>query len=133
MNNRPGRASNHYQQLAGTLSNLGPAVLLPFRVWVAPAFWRTGVVKPDDPVGTSYRFNSEDQVPLLSGDTAAFLGAWIELIAPWLLLLRLVGCLTAPFLFVYSIMAVVSYPDLWPHGIWSGLIGSGFSDHKIGP
>jgi putative oxidoreductase len=131
MNNRLGRASDHYQQLAGALSNLGPVVLLLFRVWVALAFWRAGVVKLDDPMGTSYLFNNEYHVPLLSGDTAAFLGTWIELIAPWFLLLGLGGRLTAAFLFVYNIMAVVSYPDLWPHGFWIGLIGSDFNDHKI--
>jgi putative oxidoreductase len=131
MNNRLGRASDHYQQLAGALSNLGPVVLLLFRVWVALAFWRAGVVKLDDPMGTSYLFNNEYHVPLLSGDTAAFLGTWIELIAPWFLLLGLGGRLTAAFLFVYNILAVVSYPDLWPHGFWIGLIGSDFNDHKI--
>jgi putative oxidoreductase len=131
MNNRFGRAGDHYQQLAEALSSLGPVVLLLFRVWVALAFWRAGVVKLDDPMGTSYLFNNEYHVPLLSGDTAAFLGTWIELIAPWFLLLGLGGRLTAVFLFVYNIMAVVSYPDLWPHGFWTGLIGSDFNDHKI--
>ena len=131
MNNRLGHASDYYQQLAGALSNLGPVVLLLFRVWVALAFWRAGVVKIEDPSGTSYLFNNEYHVPLLSGDTAAFLGTWIELITPWFLLLGLGGRLTAAFLFVYNIMAVVSYPDLWPHGFWTGLIGSDFNDHKI--
>jgi putative oxidoreductase len=131
MINRFGRASDYYQQLASALSNLGPVVLLLFRVWVALAFWRARVVKHDDPMGTSYLFKSEYHVPLLSGDTAAFLGTWIELIAPWFLLLGLGGRLTAAFLFVYNIMAVVSYPDLWPHGFWIGLFGSDFNDHKI--
>ena len=131
MNNRLGHASDYYQQLAGALSNLGPVVLLLFRVWVALAFWRAGVVKIEDPSGTSYLFNNEYHVPLLSGDTAAFLGTWIELITPWFLLLGLGGRLTAAFLFVYNLVAVVSYPDLWPHGFWTGLIGSDFNDHKI--
>jgi Predicted membrane protein len=131
MNKLLAGTENYYGQLARTLSGLGPLVLLLFRVWVALAFWRAGLVKIEDPSGTSYLFNSEYHVPLLSGDTAAFLGTWIELIAPWFLLLGLGGRLTATFLSVYNIMAVVSYPDLWPHGFWTGLIGSDFNDHKI--
>lgn len=120
-----------HARLARALSGLQPVILLLFRVWVALAFWRAGVVKLEDPMGTSYLFNNEYHVPLLSGDTAAFLGTWIELITPWFLLFGVAGRLTAMFLFVYNIMAVVSYPDLWPHGFWTGLIGSDFSDHKI--
>lgn len=110
---------------------LGPVVLLLMRVWVALAFWHAGVVKFDDPYGTSFLFNTMYQVPLLSPDTAAFLGTWIELITPWLLVFGLAGRLTAVFLFVYNIMAVISYSALWPHGFWAGLIGSDFTDHKI--
>ncbi len=124
-------AENYYDQLVRGLSGLGPVVLLLFRVWVALAFWRAGVVKIEDPSGTAYLFNNEYHVPLLSGDTAAFLGTWIELITPWFLLLGLGGRLTAAFLFVYNLVAVISYPDLWPHGFWTGLIGSDFNDHKI--
>lgn len=124
-------AADHYNRLVGALSALGPVVLLLFRVWVALAFWRAGVAKFSDPAGTSYLFNNEYHVPLLSGDMAAFLGMWIELIAPWFLLLGLGGRLTAALLFVYNIMAVISYPDLWPNGFWTGLIGSDFDDHKI--
>lgn len=120
-----------YARLTRGLTGLGPVVLLLFRVWIALAFWRAGVVKIEDPMGTSYLFNNEYHVPLLSGDTAAFLGTWIELIAPLFLLFGLGGRLTAAFLFVYNIMAVVSYPDLWPNGFWVGLVGSDFNDHKV--
>lgn len=122
---------DRYERLVHVFSGLGPLALLLFRVWVALAFWRAGVVKFEDPSGTSYLFNNEYHVPLLSGDAAAFLGTWIELVMPWFLLLGLGGRLTAAFLFVYNIMAATSYPDLWPHGFWTGLIGSDFNDHKI--
>ncbi len=131
MNNGMMRVWDYYGQLTRLLLGLAPVVLLLFRVWVALAFWRAGVVKIEDPMGTSYLFNNEYHVPLLSGDTAAFLGTWIELVAPWFLLLGLGGRLTAAFLFVYNIMAVISYPDLWPHGFWLGVLGSDFNDHKI--
>ena len=110
---------------------LGPVVLLLFRVWVALAFWHAGVVKIEDPYGTHFLFSTMYQVPLLSPDTAALLDTWIELIAPWLLGLGVAGRLTALFLFVYNIVAVISYPALWPHGFWLGLIGSDFNDHKV--
>lgn len=121
----------YYTRLSQPMSGLAPIVLLLFRIWVALAFWRAGVVKLDDPSGTSFLFNVMYQVPLLSPDTAAFLGTWIELITPWFLLFGLGGRLTAAFLFVYNLIAVISYPDLWPHGFWAGLIGSDFNDHKV--
>jgi len=131
MNNWMIGANARYKELTNALSALEPLVLLLFRVWVALAFWRAGVVKFSDPGGTSYLFNNEYHVPLLSGAAAAFLGTWIELIAPWLLLFGLGGRLTAAFLFIYNLIAVVSYPDLWPHGFWTGLLGGDFNDHKV--
>lgn len=122
---------DYYSRLVRLLSGLGPLVLLLFRVWLALAFWRAGVVKIEDPSGTAYLFNNEYHVPLLSADVAAFVGTWIELITPWFLLLGLGGRLTAAFLFLYNLVAVISYPALWPHGFWAGLIGSDFNDHKI--
>ena len=131
MNTMLKRSFDFYDDFAAALARLGPLALLLFRAWVALAFWRAGVVKFGDPSGTSYLFNNEYHVPLLSGDVAAFLGTWIELITPWLLVVGLAGRLTALFLFVYNIIAVISYPDLWPHGFWTGLIGDDFNDHKI--
>lgn len=131
MNKLRASTEDYYSHLVRILSGLGPLVLLLFRVWVALAFWRAGLVKIADPSGTAYLFNNEYHVPLLSADVAAFLGTWIELIAPWFLLLGLGGRLTAVFLFVYNLMAVISYPALWPHGFWSGLVGDDFNDHKI--
>ncbi|EIL95506.1 MAG: DoxX family protein [Rhodanobacter sp.] len=112
-------------------NGLGPIVLLLMRVWVALAFWHAGLVKFDDPYGTKFLFNTMYQVPLLSPDTAALLGTWIELIAPWLLGLGLAARPTAAFLFVYNIIVVISYPSLWPRGFWAGLFGGDFNDHKI--
>ena len=131
MNTMMKRGFAFYDDCAAALTKLGPLALLLFRAWVALAFWRAGVVKIEDPYGTQYLFNNEYHVPLLSGDVAAFLGTWIELITPWLLVVGLAGRLTALFLFVYNIIAVISYPDLWPHGFWTGLIGGDFNDHKV--
>ena len=110
--------------------SLTPAALLLLRLFVALAFWRAGVVKWDDPSGTAYLFNNEYHVPLLAPALAAALATWTELVLPWLLALGLGTRIVATVLFVYNIIAVVSYPDLWPNGFWHGLIGGDFNDHK---
>lgn len=111
---------------------IGPLALLLMRLWVAIALWRAGVVKIADPASTQMLFESLYHVPLLAPGIAAVLGTWIELITPWLLGLGIAGRVTALFLFVYNLIAVISYPDLWPHGFWSGLMNLGdFTDHKV--
>lgn len=130
MNRTMQQAIELYMRLVKGLERLGPAGLLLIRLWVAMAFWRAGVVKFSDPVGTAYLFNYEYQVPLLPPAVAASVGTWVELILPWLLGLGLMGRAAAAFLFVYNIVAVVSYPELWPNGFWNGLWGNDFVDHK---
>jgi len=111
---------------------LGPTVLLLLRVWVAIAFWRAGVVKFEDPMGTQFLFNTTYQVPLLPPDLAVVLATWIELILPWLVGLGIAGRLSALFLFIYNIIAFVSFPALWPHGFWADLFTTtAFADHKV--
>lgn len=123
-------AIDRYTRLGAQLSALTPLILLLFRLFVALAFWRAGVVKWDDPSGTAYLFNNEYQVPLLAPAVAAALGMWTELVLPWFLALGLGTRVVAAVLFVYNIVAVVSYPALWPNGFWTGLIGGDFNDHK---
>ena len=126
------RSVTIYAEVTDALAHLGPLTLLLMRVWVAVAFWHAGIVKLADPMGTQYLFNQEYHVPMLSGNIAAFLGTWTELITPWLLVLGIAARPTALLLFVYNIIAVISYPDLWPHGFWTGLFGmEDFADHKI--
>ncbi len=119
-----------YRRITGWLNMLQPLGLLLFRLWVALSFWRAGVVKLNDPMGTAYLFNYEYQVPLISPDLAAMLGTWTELTLPCFLALGLLGRPAAAMLFVYNIVAVISYPALWPNGLWNGLVGSDFIDHK---
>ncbi|MBU6248283.1 MAG: DoxX family protein [Xanthomonadaceae bacterium] len=128
---RPHTLVSSYRRIGAMLERIDPLVLLLLRFWVALAFWRAGVVKFDDPAGTRYLFESTYHVPLMPPDLAASVATWIELVAPWLLLLGVGGRLTAVFLFVYNAVAVVSYPDLWPHGLWAGLLGDDFNDHKV--
>jgi len=122
--------SSAYCRLTAMLATVQPVSLLLFRLWVALAFWRAGVVKLGDPMGTAYLFNYEYHVPLLSPDLAATVGTWVELIVPWFLGLGLFGRIAAMFLFAHNIIAVISYPALWPNGLWAGFVGTEFIDHK---
>jgi len=119
-----------WSRLTAQLAVLTPLALVLFRVFVALAFWRAGVVKWADPSGTAYLFDSEYHVPLLAPALAATLATWTELVLPWFLALGLGTRAVAAVLFVYNIVAVVSYPALWPNGFWAGLVGGDFNDHK---
>lgn len=125
------RTVDGYRALVARLERAAPVSLLFFRLWVAMAFWRAGVVKVSDMNSTITLFQYIYHVPLLPPVIAAYLGTGIELITPWFLGLGLAGRLTAAFLFIYNIIAVISYPALWPHGLWVGFWGSGFADHKV--
>lgn len=120
-----------YEKSAAGLEWAAPASLLLFRLWVAAAFWRAGVVKISDMNSTVMLFQYMYHVPLLPPVWAAYLGTGIELVVPWFIALGFLGRPAALFLFIYNIIAVISYPALWPHGLWAGLWGSGFTDHKV--
>lgn len=120
-----------YSQTIHGLEWLSPVSLLLFRLWVAVDFWRAGVVKISDMQSTITLFQYVYHVPLLPAVTAAYLGTAVELITPWFLGFGLLGRLTALLLFVYNIIAVISYPALWPHGLWHGFWGGDFTDHKV--
>ena len=131
MSNLFNRVSSWYANTARGLEWLAPVSLLLFRLWVAVDFWRAGVVKVSDMQSTISLFQYVYHVPLLPAVIAAYLGTTIELITPWFLGFGLLGRFTALFLFVYNIIAVISYPALWPHGLWHGFWGSDFTDHKV--
>jgi len=92
--------------------SLSPFIDLGVRLWVANVFWRSGLASVHDWETTLDLFKYEYSVPLLSPHAAAVLGTGVELIFPALLAIGLAGRLSAGVLFVYNIMAVVSYPAL---------------------
>ena len=102
--------------------HISPVLLLLTRFWVAVVFFKAGLVKLDSWSSTLYLFGYEYHVPLLPPEIAAYLGTGIELVIPVFLALGLLTRPVAAFLFVYNIMAVVSYPVLWK---------TGFYDHKL--
>ena len=120
-----------YTDITKGLDRLAPLSLLSFRLWVALDFWNAGRVKVADMSSTISLFENIYHVPLLPPVTAAYLGTGVELVLPWFLALGLGGRITAAILFVYNIIAVISYPDLWPDGLWHDFWNGGFVDHKV--
>lgn len=94
------------------LDSLTPFIDLGVRLWVANVFWRSGLASVHDWETTVDLFRYEYSVPLLSPHVAAVLGTGVELIFPVLLAIGLAGRLSAGVLFVFNIIAVISYPAL---------------------
>lgn len=118
----------YYEQaLCGLKSYIEPIILLAARLWVANIFWKAGYLKFTTWDSTLYLFEEEYQVPFLPWELAAYIATAAELILPIFLI---VGFLTRPaafILFVFNIMAVISYPVLWEggfydHRFWGALI-----------
>ena len=106
-------------------------MLFRSRLWVADAFFRSGLVKISNMDSTIDLFTNTYHVPFLPPVFAAYLGTGVELVVPVLLAFGIFGRLTAGFMFVYNLICVISFPDLWPDGFWTGLFGTAFKDHKI--
>lgn len=92
---------------------LAPLGDLLIRFWVAKTFFFSGLAKIESWATTIMLFQYEYHVPLLSPVVAASLAAFIELSMSSLLFLGLGGRLPALILFVFNIIAVLSYPFLW--------------------
>ncbi|RJX68799.1 DoxX family protein [Vibrio sinensis] len=99
-----------------------PVLLLFCRLWVAWVFFNSGVIKISSWDSTLYLFEYEYQVPLIPWTLAAYMGTAAELILPVFLTLGLLTRPMAAILFVFNIIAVVSYPLLWEKG---------FYDHQL--
>ena len=98
-----------YCTIFGWLGKLEPLLLLGFRLYVARAFVLSGLTKVRDWSSTVALFTDEYHVPLLSPQVAAALGAATEVSMPILLALGLASRFAAGVLFVFNIVAVVSY------------------------
>jgi putative oxidoreductase len=82
---------------------------LAIRVYVAQVFFRSGLLKIGNWDGTLYLFENEYRVPLLPAEAAAWLGTFGELFFPPLLALGLAARFAAASLFVFNVVAVVSF------------------------
>ena len=99
-----------------------PLLLLFCRIWVAWVFFNSGLTKIASWDSTLYLFELEYQVPIIPWELAAYLGTAAELILPVFMVLGLLTRPMAAILFVFNIIAVVSYPVLWEQG---------FYDHQL--
>jgi putative oxidoreductase len=94
-----------------------PVLDLIIRIWVAKAFFLSGLTKIQSWDGTLALFENEYSVPLLPPELAAYMGTFTELFFPVLLVLGLGTRFAAGVLFVFNIIAVISYPDLGEVGL----------------
>lgn len=99
------------------LDFLQPLFALFVRLFVANVFWKSGLTKIQSWDTTVMLFTHEYHVPLLPPAVAAFLGTGVELVFPVLLVLGFGGRMAAAVLFVFNIIAVISYPDLNEIGV----------------
>jgi putative oxidoreductase len=112
-----GRTLTLARRLYAGLDRLAPLADLIVRLYVANVFWKSGLTKLESFDSTVLLFKYEYSVPLLSPEVAAYAGTFTELFFPVLLALGLGGRLAALVLFLFNIVAVLSYPDLMPAGV----------------
>jgi putative oxidoreductase len=96
---------------------LAPVLDLGIRIWLGMVFFQSGLTKIQSWDTTLSLFENEYAVPLLPPQLAAYLGTAAELSLPVFLVLGLGGRLAAAALFVFNIIAAVSYPDLMEVGL----------------
>lgn len=114
---------NTYDNIINTIqSAFVPLLLLICRLWVAWVFFNSGLTKIVTWDSTLYLFEYEYQVPILPWQLAAYMGTAAELILPVFVAFGLLTRPMAAILFVFNIIAVVSYPVLWEQG---------FFDHQL--
>jgi putative oxidoreductase len=99
------------------LDRLAPAVDLLIRVLVAMVFFKAGLTKIASFDNTIALFENVYAVPFLSPAVAAVLGTFVELVFPVLLVVGLGTRLSAAVLFVFNIIAVISYPEIGEVGL----------------
>jgi putative oxidoreductase len=106
------RVAGLYGRFTRLIDRLQPLLALGLRLYVARVFLLSGLTKIHDWSVTLALFENEYHVPVLSPAVAAALGTATELSMPVLLALGLGTRFAAAVLFVFNIVAVVSYPDL---------------------
>jgi putative oxidoreductase len=112
---------------ARLVDKLQPLFALAVRLYVARVFLASGLVKLQSWNSTLALFENEYHVPVLSPQLAAYLGTGAEIVLPVLLALGLGTRFAAVALFLFNIVAVISYPDLSDaglkdHVLWGALI-----------
>ena len=122
-----GTLTRFYTVGAGWIDKVQPVFALAVRLYVARVFFLSGLTKLHDWDITVALFTNEYHVPFLMPELAATLGTTAELALPSLLAIGLGSRLAAIALFVFNIVAVISYPDLSDaglvdHMLWGALM-----------
>lgn len=98
-------------------TTISPLVDLGVRLWVANVFLTSGLTKIQTWSSTLSLFENEYAVPFLPPELAAYLGTAAEISLPIFLALGLITRPAALALFIFNIVAAISYPDVSALGI----------------
>lgn len=112
-----GRVTRTAKAAVSMLETLSPLVDVAIRVLIALVFFKSGLTKIASWDTTLSLFENEYAVPFLPPELAAYLGTAVELGMPVFLVFGLGTRLAALVLFVFNIIAVISYPDLGEVGL----------------
>ena len=123
----PRRFAHLYAGFGELVDRLQPIFALAVRLYVARVFFASGLIKIMSWDSTLALFANEYHVPVLPPAVAACLGTAAELGLPVLLALGIGTRFAAVALFVFNIVAVISYPDLSDaglkdHMLWGALM-----------
>lgn len=116
-----------WTRFVALLESLQPVAQLAARLYVAQAFFLSGLTKIRDWDTTLALFNDEYHVPLLPPGLAAVMGTTGELVLPVLLVLGLAGRFAALGLSVMNVVAAISLSEIAPaalqqHVFWGSLL-----------
>ncbi len=122
-----GRVVRQAVRVRDTIATVAPLFDFGIRAYVAGVFFKSGLTKIASWSTTLSLFDSVYAVPLLPPALAAYLGTAAELALPVLLFGGLSTRAAAFALFVFNIVAAISYPDLTPEGLkdhqfWGALL-----------
>jgi putative oxidoreductase len=106
-----------WDRFIGITTILTPVVDLGVRLWVANVFFTSGMTKIQNWRSTVSLFENEYAVPVLPPEIAAYMGTATELSIPIFLALGLITRPAAIVLFVFNIIAALTYPDISELGI----------------
>jgi putative oxidoreductase len=123
--------TNPVSKAVRAIELVSPLFDLAIRLYVAKAFFMSGLTKIQSWDSTLSLFENEYAVPLLPPELAAYLGTAAELCLPPLLVAGIGTRAVALAAFVFNLIAATSYPDISEAGIkdhvlWGALLAVTF-------
>ncbi len=113
-----------YSKFITILNQLNPLLLLGLRLWMAHAFWVSGMVKIDDFENTIALFRDEYKTPFLSPELAAIFATSFELACPILLVIGFATRLATLPLLAMTAIIQLTYAQNIEHFYWALLLGT---------